>query len=279
MKKHFRKGKASIIIPLVIAFITSMVVFGYMQFNTTTAYISQGVIKPGTKITEEMLNDGTIEVKQIPKSMTNKYLITDFNLIKGKYAKYHINPGHPIYLYDIAKDNDLRTNENLVKYGLEAVSIPVNRNSGISNSVKVGDRVNIYGIYSYNINSLATTNGGYNSVLVKDLPTALQEIFKANGYSENTRISGEEITVSKLLIQNVPIVDVEKYDGELKSVTVGLEAKHLELIHLTMKTGRIGFSLLPYNDNGYIEKNTKGAISTLELSIKGTLHDGEKIEE
>ncbi|QUH22028.1 hypothetical protein [Alkaliphilus sp. B6464] len=279
MKKFIKKGNVSFIIPIIVAFLVAMVVFGYMQFNTTTAYISSEFIKPGTKITKEMLNDGTITIKQISKSIANEHLISDFDLIQDKYAKYNINPGHPIYSYDIATSNDLRTNQELVSMNLEAISVPVGQGSGLSNNVKVSDRVNVYGVYTYEVGKVAVGIGGEHAgVAVKDLSPALQDVFIANGYSLDAQIAGEQISVSKLLLQNVAVVDVETYEEEVQSVTIALEPKHAELIHLTMKTGKIGLSLLPYSDGGYVEKETNGAISTLELNIKGVFQEGDKIE-
>ena len=66
--------------------------FVYLNLNTTTAFIAEGVIQSGTKITQDMLTDGTIVMKEIPKSLANEYLITDFDEINGMYVKDSLNP-------------------------------------------------------------------------------------------------------------------------------------------------------------------------------------------
>lgn len=275
-----RKGKTAILIPVILSAILALGFFGYMQLNTSVGYIIQTTLEPGTEITRELLNTGDIVIKQIPKDLSTSHTIPDFSMIEGRYVKNVLTPGHIISAYDVAKTNDLRTNSDLVDMNLEAVSVPVTKESGIPNATRAGDRVNIYGVYTYEIENMITNNDGQMETLtVSKLPEALRDIFLRNGYSEDSVVINEEITVSKLLLQNVPVVATDSDDdGELQNIIVGLGSKHAELMHITMTTGKVGLALLPFSEGGYIEEITNGVISTLELNINDTFKSGEKLD-
>lgn len=275
-----RKGKAGMLIPIIVSAILALAYFAYMQFNTSTGYVIQSQLEPGTEITQEHLNSGDIVIKQIPKDLITDSTITDYNLIDGRYLKNTLTPGHIISAHDIAKTSDLRTNKDLVDMKLQAISIPVTPESGIPSTTKVGDRVNVFGVYTYEIaNMIRNAAGEMENLTVATLPETLKQLYLANGYKEDSPLMNEQITVSKMLLQNVPVVSTESTDeGELQRVILGLESKHAELIHITMSTGKIGMSLLPFSEDGYSEQKTSGVISTLELNINGTFKSGEKLD-
>jgi hypothetical protein len=274
MKFLNRKGN-SVIIVVVIAAVVALGLFAYLNFNTTTAFVVQnGVIQSGTKITQEMLTDGTIAMREIPKSLANDYIITDFDEINGMYVKDVLKPGKIIFSYDIAKSGDLRNNEILTTYALEAVTLTSEQITGLSDVANKNDKVNVYGTYNYSFKNLKDTFGG-QGFPVSALVPEIQEVFIANGYKPTDIITAEEVTITKLLLQNVPIVDVKKdeYDT-IQKVTIGVEPEHAEAIYLTLHTtGRIGLTVLPYSDGNYVEKNTKGSITTLELKNGGIIND------
>jgi hypothetical protein len=274
MKFLNRKGN-SVIIVVVIAAVVALGLFAYLNFNTTTAFVVQnGVIQSGTKITQEMLTDGTIAMREIPKSLANDYIITDFDEINGMYVKDVLKPGKIIFSYDIAKSGDLRNNEILTTYALEAVTLTSEQITGLSDVANKNDKVNVYGTYNYSFKNLKDTFGGQGFPVLALVPE-IQEVFIANGYKPTDIITAEEVTITKLLLQNVPIVDVKKdeYDT-IQKVTIGVEPEHAEAIYLTLHTtGRIGLTVLPYSDGNYVEKNTKGSITTLELKNGGIIND------
>lgn len=275
-----RKGKAGMLIPIIVSAILALSYFAYMQFNTSTGYVIQSQLEPGTEITQELLNSGDVVIKQIPKDLITESTITDFNLIDGRYLKNTLTPGHIISAYDIAKTSDLRTNKDLVDMNLQAISIPVSPESGIPSTTKVGDRVNVFGVYTYEIaNMIRNAAGEMENLTVATLPESLKTLYIANGYKEDSPLMNEQITVSKMLLQNVPVVSTESTEeGELQRVILGLESRHAELIHITMSTGKIGMSLLPFSEDGYAEEITDGVISTLELNINGTFKSGEILD-
>lgn len=273
MKFINRKGN-SILIVVLIAAVVAIGLFVYLNLNTTTAFVVQGVISSGTKITEDMLTDGTIVMREIPKSLANEYIITDFDEINGMYVKDTLKPGKIIFSYDIAKTGDLRNNEILTTYGLEAVTLKSDQITGLSDVVNKNDKVNVYGTYTYSFGNIKETYGG-QGFPVSALVPELQEVFIANGFKPTDIITADEVTVTKLLLQNVPVVDVKKdeYD-EIEKVTIGVEPEHAELIYLTLHTtGKVGLTILPYSDGDYVEKTTKGSMTMLELKNQGVIND------
>lgn len=273
MKFINRKGN-SILIVVLIAAVVAIGLFVYLNLNTTTAFVVQGVISSGTKITEDMLTDGTIVMREIPKSLANEYIITDFDEINGMYVKDTLKPGKIIFSYDIAKTGDLRNNEILTTYGLEAVTLKSDQITGLSDVVNKNDKVNVYGTYTYSFGNIKETYGG-QGFPVSALVPELQEVFIANGFKPTDIITADEVTVTKLLLQNVPVVDVKKdeYD-EIEKVTIGVEPEHAELIYLTLHTtGKVGLTILPYSDGDYVKKTTKGSMTTLELKNQGVIND------
>jgi len=276
--KIFDKRGNSVIIVVIIAAVVALGLFAYLQLNTTTAFVVQNaVIQSGTKITQDMLTDGTIVMKEIPKSLSNDYIITDFDEINGMYVKDSIKPGKIIFSYDIAKSGDLRNNDILTTYDLEAVTLNADQMTGLSDVANKGDKVNVYGTYTYDFGSLNDAYGG-QGFPVSALVPEVQKVFIANGYKPTDLINADEVTITKLLIQNVPIVDVKKDEYDIiQKVTIGVEPKHAESLYLTInKTGKIGLTVLPYNDGNYVEKDTKGSISTMELKTSGTINDVNK---
>jgi len=268
-----RKGN-SIIIVVVIAALVAFGLFAYLQLNNTTAFVVESSISRGTVITRDMLTDGTIVMKEIPKTLANDYLITDFEEMNGMYVRDTLKPGKIIFAYDLASSGNLRSNEILTTYNLEAVTLRAEQVQGLSDIVDKGDKVNIYGTYEYDLSSIKDIHGGL-SFPVAALNKELQEVFLANGYQLEDEIDSDAVTVTKLLLQNVPVVDVtrDEYDSIVK-ISIGVEPEHAEAIYSTLQTtGSVGITVLPYNDGNYVEKETKGTISSLELSKKGTIED------
>lgn len=268
-----RKGN-SIIIVVVIAALVAFGLFAYLQLNNTTAFVVESSISRGTVITRDMLTDGTIVMKEIPKTLANDYLITDFEEMNGMYVRDTLKPGKIIFAYDLASSGNLRSNEILTTYNLEAVTLRAEQVQGLSDIIDKGDKVNIYGTYEYDLSNIKDIHGGL-SFPVAALNKELQEIFLANGYQLEDEINSDAVTVTKLLLQNVPVVDVtrDEYDSIVK-ISIGVEPEHAEAIYSTLQTtGSVGITVLPYNDGNYVEKETKGTISSLELSKKGTIED------
>lgn len=268
-----RKGN-SIIIVVVIAALVAFGLFAYLQLNNTTAFVVESSISRGTVITRDMLTDGTIVMKEIPKTLANDYLITDFEEMNGMYVRDTLKPGKIIFAYDLASSGNLRSNEILTTYNLEAVTLRAEQTQGLSDVVDKGDKVNIYGTYEYDLSNIKDIHGGL-SFPVAALNKELQEVFLANGYQLEDEIDSDAVTVTKLLLQNVPVVDVtrDEYDSIVK-ISIGVEPEHAEAIYSTLQTtGSVGITVLPYNDGNYVEKETKGTISSLELSKKGTIED------
>ena len=179
--KIFDKRGNSVIIVVIIAAVVALGLFAYLQLNTTTAFVVQNaVIQSGTKITQDMLTDGTIVMKEIPKSLSNDYIITDFDEINGMYVKDSIKPGKIIFSYDIAKSGDLRNNDILTTYDLEAVTLNADQMTGLSDVANKGDKVNVYGTYTYDFGSLNDAYGG-QGFPVSALVPEVQKVFIAIG--------------------------------------------------------------------------------------------------
>lgn len=268
-----KKGN-SIIIVVIVALVVSLGVFAFLQFNTSPAFVVNGIIQSGEKISEDMLSDGTITMTQVPKTLANEFLITDFDEINGMFVRAPLKPGKLIFSYDIASSGDLRNNEILTTYDLEAITLTATQITGLSDITNKGDKVNVYGTYDYDMTSYKEAFGGQGypvSALVKEL----QDVFIANGYKPTDVITAEEISVTKLLLQNVPVAEVQRDEYDIiQKVTLGVEPEHAEAIYSTLhSTGTVGLTVLPYNDGNYVEKETKGTVSSLELKNKGTIND------
>ena len=156
MKKLInRKGNSkSFIVVMMLAIIVTIGTFVYLKTNDVKVYLANDVIPVGTKITSDMLVDGTILVREVSASLTNKYVISDFKEIEDFYVKETLRPGKIIYSYDMAKEENLRSNEILTAYDLEAVTIDIGHQEGISHAANRGDKVNVYGTYVYDLSPL-----------------------------------------------------------------------------------------------------------------------------
>lgn len=294
MKIKFNKmgNSKSFIVIIFLAIALATGAFIYLKANDVKVYVVNEDIPVGTKITTSMLAEGIISLKEVPGTIVNKYVVSDFSKINNMYTKENLRPGKMIFSYDIAKETNLRSNEILTTYNLEAVTIKANQQEGIANAVNKGDKVNVYGTYNYDLSPLFEANliEGENEengevkeivgIPITSLSPEIQKVFFENGYKEDTFINTKDITITKLLLQNIPIVDVQKNEQEeIISVTLGLEPEYAEVVYLTLKTGQISLSVLPYFDGDYVEKETKGAISFKELKTTGIIHDVNIIKE
>lgn len=259
-----KRGNAKIA-TLLIAGAVSLGIFGYMQLTTTTVYVCDGVITAGTQITEDLLSDGTIIAKSVPKSLTNEGSIKNFNDVKGEFAKYPIGPGKMLFSYDIAGETDIRNNPIIRNQNLEALTLKIDSVIGASDALRANDRVNVYTIQEVDLSKYTEDS----FVEVGKLPDNIKELFITLGdFSETDKVATGEYQYSKLLAQNIPVIDVvaDLESSVSTDFVIGVTADMTESILLAMKTGSIGMNILPYSENGYKIKESKGSIQYIQVA-------------
>lgn len=245
----------------------ALVVFVAFQLSTTTVYVAESNhIRAGEKITETMLQDGTIKAKQVSKSMVNEMTITNFEEIKDKYVKYPIGQGQVIFAYDIAGQNDYKNDPTLIEEKLQAVTLNIDDVLGLPSNIQKGDRINLFTAYKIELGSYGFTE---ETVKVEELPENLKILFEQNGY--NGELSTQNaFNIAQVIAQYVPVVDtiIDSETGKITQVVVGLNTNNAEQTYLSLSgQGKVAASVLPYSDGEYVEEDAKSAITNFQFFL------------
>lgn len=257
---YFKRGSSGTsTITLVLAGLIAVGAFAFFTSQNVDVLVAKGDIPVGTKITSDMIGT-TIQVVSVPKDLTNEFSITNQNQIIDTYVLNNLSDGKLIFSTDIASEKNLRENKYLKELNLEAVTIERDKTTGITNSIATGDRLNLYSIIDVSISSPE----GLESVEISSLHKNIQDILIENGYKIDQTIGTGDYTFSKLLVQNVPVVEVERGhlenegNEDIKTISVGLKPEESEMLYLTMNTGKVGISILPFSEKDYEVEDTKG---------------------
>lgn len=261
-RENFKDNTKMVIIG--VAGVVALGVFGYMQLSTTTVYVATQAIMSNTQITEDMLGSGIIKAKSVPRSLTNESSIKNFSEISGQFLKFPLGPGKQIFTYDFAGETDMRNNTILREQNLEALSLHSDSVINSVESLSLNDRINIYSIEEIDLSTFTEEQ----MILVSDLPEDVQKIFiEAGGLKPESKIGVSNYKYSKMIAQNVPIVEVTKNvdTGEVNQFVLGVTPSISENIYLVMDEGKLSFNILPYSEKEYKIKDTKGTLQNLQM--------------
>lgn len=264
------------VIVFIVAGVVALGVFSFMSLSSTGVYMATTVLQPGTKITEEMLNDGTIKKVSEPRSLINEDTITNFEDINNKYIKYPVGPGKVIFGYDFAAENDIRTNKTLQSQNLEALSLNADSIVNSVSNLNTEDKVNIYTVEQIDLKTF--TNEGM--IEIAKLPADIQTIFKeAGNLEESDQVSVGTYKYSKLIAQNIPVVSISKNSetNKVTTFTLGVDPDIAEDTYLAIESGKVGINILPYTDKSYKEKVSTGTLQNLQF-VGTTSADKDKVE-
>lgn len=294
MKKFLKKGSGastSIIATIVVALITVVAILAYFSMTTVYVIVANKTIPAGTKITAELLAENAIVQKEINKTFFSDeelaWVIQDTNSLEGQYVQSELKRGKIIYSYDIADRYDIRTNPYLVDNNYEAFALTTGSFSigKTTNLLEKGDRINIYAVYTLDLSTLKnikeyeTAGGGWVSddfegsttntiadaygVKVNELPSYAQEICINAGMDPEDYIYEDEITLAKLMYQNVPIINITKVGDDptntsISEMIIAVDSKTAEELLVLMQTGSLSCTLLPYTDGEYTVVDNTG---------------------
>lgn len=144
------RNKIIVILALVFALLAAFMAY-YVLNNAKQAALNEQYIQvvvarqdipANTAITPEML-----EVKNFPKTLQTGKEITDINAAVGRISPVAISKGE--YLLDNRLIKPGEGKDRLayaVPDGMRAMSIPINNVTGVSNMIKIGDRVDFVAI-------------------------------------------------------------------------------------------------------------------------------------
>lgn len=271
-KGNFKDNTKMVIIG--VAGVVALGVFGYMQLSTTTVYVATQPIMSNTQITEDMLGSGIIKAKSVPRSLTNEASIKNFSEISGQFLKFPLGPGKQIFTYDFAGESDLRNNKVLREQNLEALSLFSDSVINSVGTLSINDRVNIYSIEEIDLSTFSEDQ----MILVSDLPEDIQKIFvEAGGLKTDSKISVNKYKYSKMIGQNIPVVELTKDvdTGDVNQFVLGVTPNMSENIYLALEEGRLGLNILPYSEKEYKVKDSKGTLQNLQV-VGGSTKDTTK---
>ena len=280
MNKFFKKGKSNsvgIFATLIIACLTFAAVFFYFQFTRIYVVVANKTIPAGTQITSAMLQDESIKLKEINKTFFDEqelpWVVQDINSLENQYVQSELKRGKIIYSYDIASRYDIRTNPYLQDNNYEAFALTTGTFSlgKTTNLLEKGDRINIYAVYNLDLSSLKeikeyeTASGSwggdggianYYGVRVSELPEYAKDICVNAGMKETDFIYEDEITLARLVYQNVPIINITKtgtdpLTASISEMIIGVDSKTASELYVLMEKASLGCTLLPYINGEY----------------------------
>lgn len=149
-----RSNKLIVVVGIVFALVAAFMAY-YLINSAQKAALNQQYIQVATAVQDIPANTAItvamLEMKSFPKDLQTGKEITDVNNAVGRISPITISKGE--YLLDnrLIKPGE---GENRLSYkvpvGMRAMSIPVNEVTGVSNMIKIGDRVDIVGIIAAN---------------------------------------------------------------------------------------------------------------------------------
>ena len=252
------------VVVFVVAAAVSIGVLAIQTLSSTSVYVATSNISSGKPITESMLSDGTIKKVSVPRALANASTIKNFEDIKGKFLKYPLGEGKMIFKYDFSSDSDMRNNEVLIKNNLEALSLNASSITNSVNSISNGDNINLYTVETIDLKTFSKES----MIEVSKLPADIQKIFKeAGNLTDTDQINVGTYKYSKLVAQNLPVVEVKK-DADTQKVTqftIGVTPKQSEEAYLAIESGKVGVNILPYSEKTYKEKDSTGSLQNLQF--------------
>lgn len=232
-------NKKILLIAIILSLVTTYI--SYLYINKTekksdksqeiTIIIASRDIPPRTKITQEMISE-----INIPKDNHIINSVQNREEILGKYSKGLILSGEVIPKARLIEDKD-RDLVLRIPDKKRAISISVNKSSGVSDLIKVGDYV--------------------------DIIVSLDEFTVDN---QNTSITYPQI--AKLLLQKIQVLAIDKElnrpEGqrietpERYNITLAVSPEEAEKLTLAEDMGRLKLTLRPQKDDKILD--TQGII-------------------
>lgn len=145
-----RSNKLIVIIGMVFALLAAFMAY-YLINSAQKAALNQQYIQVATAIQDIPANTAItapmLEMKSFPKDLQTGKEITDVNNAVGRISPVAVSKGEYLLENRLIKPGE---GENRLSYkvpvGMRAMSIPVNEVTGVSNMIKIGDRVDIVGV-------------------------------------------------------------------------------------------------------------------------------------
>lgn len=191
-----RSNKLIVALALVFALLAAFLAY-YTLNNARTAALNEQYIQvvaavqdipANTALTPEML-----EVKHFPKSLQTGKEITDVNAAVGRISPVAISKGE--YLLDSRLIKPGEGKDRLayaVPEGMRAMSIPITNVTGVSNMIKIGDRVDFVAIVPPNT---ASPEPRSMLILQNIQILAVGSAFKEAGAPQNTETATLTVAV------------------------------------------------------------------------------------
>lgn len=201
-------GKRLILVSFILALITSILIFLYLNSlktpksieNKVTVFVSTENIPPKTKIDKKMVKEIIVH--------ENEFLgdyIKEYSNIIGKYTKETILKGEGFHkeklTNELVNELSIKIDENH-----RAVSINVSGESGVSDLIKQGNFVDV-------IAYLPEKKDGQNLVskeISKIILQNIQVLAVDKAFNSDNNVERKEIPKNYLVTLSIPVSDIEK---------------------------------------------------------------------
>lgn len=237
--KRFFKNKNTVTIIGVIAILVLLYIGYSYQINRAVQPVSVPVatqdIQPRTLISDDM-----VEMVDMPNVSISGDVITNYNLIVGKYSNVNtlIPSGSMFYKKTVIDADDLPDASFVdLEKGQIAYSFPVDMDSTYGNSIMPGSKVNIY---------MKVGNGSDEKIMVGKLLSNIKVLAIKDSSGKNVFENTDEERIPYMMI-------------------FGLKEKLWLLLSKAYYLQNQGVELFPVPENGSVNKEGATEVSTQQL--------------
>lgn len=239
-----------------------------------------------TKVSD-MISAKMIEIKQIPSKYIVENALDSLEGYEDYVAKTAIAKGEQFIAKKLGKIEEIRISFT-VPDGYIAVSIPYDDIKGVSNLIKVGDKVNVIGTFQPGKDDLVLFNKDMVTMMLLQMKesetgtdTATESEAPSSDFFPMDKILDESnyivYPVTKILLWNIDVLYIgsmtlsqeQEKDGsaittgnaskdkdEIKTVTLALTPEQAETLVFSEELGRVWLALVPAE--GIDEEETPG---------------------
>jgi pilus assembly protein CpaB len=253
--------------------------------ETVNVVVASENIVVETKVSA-MVSEKMIEIKEIPKKFLVENALDSLQGYEDYVAKVAIIKGEQLTAAKFGKIEEIRISFT-VPEDFIAVSVPYNEIKGVSNLIKVGDKVNVIGTFQPSKDDLVLFNKDMVTQMLLQLKEDDSQAETESGLPSSDFLSMDSIMdesnylvypVTKILLWNIEVLyigsmkvtaaDTEEGNSgitssssskdkeETKTVTLALTPEQAEMLVFTEELGSVWLALVPAG--GIDEQETPG---------------------
>lgn len=210
---------------------------------------------------EAAVENGLVEQRRVPAAYVANGALSMEAQLKGKVIQTGFTSGQQIVAGQLG-DPAAQSLSYQVKKGMRAISLPIDRVTGVGGQIRAGDRIDVVATFDFDI-----------------LNSGNIDLGQALGSEERERIRREigidigasKSSVTKILLQQVEVlrVDGQEAQGETKGpgvsgspvVIVMVSPADVERLVFAQQQAKISYALVPSEDREFVKTSGRAIVN------------------